>query len=412
MDKVRRSDQFFVYAKAGINTYDYQVLSVFYLPLIGPNAFALFSLLVNLMNRHTLTSERFLHSDLESTLNIKLAAVETARHHLEAIGLLNVYFYNDCFAYEIKTPMSPSAFVNDGILGQYLQTAVSEDRFKKLINIFKLNKIDKTGFINVTKSFEDIFPSIKIEHFEGVSGLMESGRASKINIHKTDFDFRLFSESIPTPFLDNNQLNDEVKAKIINLSYVYDLDEIAMKDVYLKSINDQLILDITKLSRFAREAYKTNTQKDNASEAAKSVESAAEKDKPSDPVAYFKTVSPRTLLSDLSGGLVSGADLRIIERLIDEVKLDRGVVNVLVAYTVKNKDGVMPSFDYFEKVGMTWKRNQIETVESAIEYVNHLISEFNNRNNGTTPSKKPYANKPAKPEVQIDWLDQYLQSQK
>jgi len=353
-----------------------------------------------------------LHSDLESTLNLKLIAVEGARHQLEAIGLLNVYFFNDCFAYEIKTPMSPSAFVNDGILGQYLQAAVTEDRFKKLVNVFKLSKIDKTGFINVTKSFEDVFPSMKIDHFEGVTGLMESGRATKINIHKTDFDFRLFSESIPSPFLDNNQLTDDVKAKIINLSYVYDLDEIAMKDVYLKSVNDQLVLDLTKLSRFARDAYKTIVQKENSSEAAKPLEVEPDKEKPSDPIIYFKTVSPRTLLSDLSGGLVSAADLRIIERLIDEIKLDRGVVNVLVAYTVKIKDGVMPSFDYFEKVGMTWKRNQVETVENAIDYVNHLNSEYNNKNNGTTPGKKPYSNKPAKPEVQIDWLEQYIQSQK
>ena len=98
------------------------------MPIIGANAYALYSVLCNLLNRQTLSSEKYLHTDLESFLNIKLSAIETARNQLEAIGLLNVYLYNDCFAYEIKLPMSPSSFINDGVLGQYLQSIVTEDQ--------------------------------------------------------------------------------------------------------------------------------------------------------------------------------------------------------------------------------------------------------------------------------------------
>jgi replication initiation and membrane attachment protein len=411
LDKIRRNDQFYVYAKAAIDTADYQVLSVFYLPVIGPQAFALFSLLCNLMNRQTLTSERYLHGDLESLMNLKLTSLETARHQLEAIGLLNVYFYSDCFSYEIKKPMSPSAFINDGILGQYLLAAVTESRFQKLLQFFKLPKVDKTGFINVTKSFEDVFPSITISNYQSVSGLIDSSVAVPINIKKSDFDFRLFTESIPGPFLDKSQLTEEVKNKIRNLSYVYGIDEIAMKDIFLKATNPQLEVDIIKLSRYARDAYKQKTQIEKQTDEINlsSNENAQEGIK--DPATYFSSISPKKLLSDLSGGMVSSADLRIIERLIDEVKLDRGVVNVLVAYTVKNKDGVMPSFDYFEKVGMSWLRNQITSVESALDYVKHLNRE-NGKHQDSSSSKKAYSkNKYSdKPEVKIDWLESYIKS--
>jgi replication initiation and membrane attachment protein len=412
LEKIRRNDQFYVYAKAGINAADYQVLSAFYLPLIGPQAYALFAFLCNLMNRQNLMSEHYLHSDLESFLNTKLTALEGARFQLEAIGLLNVYFFNDCFAYEIKTPMSPSAFINDGILGQYLQAAVTEERFKKLVNLFKLSKNDKTGFINVTKSFEDVFPSISLENFESIGGLMEIAKIKPINIRKTDFDFRLFTESIPEPFLDKKQLTEEAKMKIVNLSYVYELDEMTMKDIYLKATNAQLELDLGKLSRYARDSYKLKVQKENESTVTSEIPTEESKEKPKDPTTYFKTVSPRTVLSDMSGGLVSAADLRIVERLIDELKMDKGVVNVLIAYTIKIKEGVMPPYDYFEKVGMNWKRNQVETVENAMDYVKHLNSEYVKNQSGDQKRNYGKNRKDDKPEVKIDWLESYIQSQK
>lgn len=410
MDKIRRNDQFYVFSKSNISAADYQVLSIFYMPIIGPNAFGLFSILCNLLNRQTLSSEKYLHTDLESMLNIKLASIETARNQLEAIGLLNSYLYNDCFAYELKMPMSPSAFINDGVLGQYLQAAVTEERFKKIVSLFKISKIDKTGYINVTKNFEDIFPAIPKNGFEPIPGLIENGKSSNIFIKKSNFDFRLFTDSIPEPFLDKAHLTDEVKKKIINLSYVYELDEIEMKDIYLKATNAQSEVDLVKLSRYARDSYKQRTQKSQPTNS-EVVTQTEPKSKPNDPVDYFKSVSPQTLLSDLSGGNVSAADLRIIERLIDELKLDRGVVNVLVAYTVKIKDGMMPSYDYFEKVGNNWKRNQVETVETAIDYVKHLNSEYEKvKNSGGT---KPYTKtkKDDKPDVKIDWLESYIQSQ-
>jgi len=307
-------------------------------------------------------------------------------------------------------PMSPSAFINDGVLGQYLQAAVTEDRFHKIVSLFKVAKVDKTGFISVTKNFEDIFPAISKEGFEPIAGLMETGKSSNINIKKTDFDFRLFTDSIPEPFLDKNQLTEDIKKKIVNLSYVYELDEIEMKDIFLKASNAQLELDLVKLSRYARDAYKQRTQKSNQTDEPKVTQSEM-KIKPKDPIDYFKAVSPQTLLSDLSGGNVSAADLRIIERLIDELKIDRGVVNVLVAYTVKIKDGLMPPFDYFEKVGMNWKRNQVNTVETAIDYVKHLNSEYDKVKN--TGGSKPYSKtgKNDRPDVKIDWLESYIQSQ-
>jgi replication initiation and membrane attachment protein DnaB len=113
---------------------------------------------------------------------------------------------------------------------------------------------------------------------------------------------------------------------------------------------------------------------------------------------YFKTISPKDLLAELGDGLVSTADLRHVERLMDEVGLDSGVVNVLLAYIAKTKGNNLPSYSYIQKVGMAWKRDKIDSVELALDYIKHLDS----------AKDKPNYKKSTRPDVKPDWLDEYL----
>ena len=124
---------------------------------------------------------------------------------------------------------------------------------------------------------------------------------------------------------------------------------------------------------------------------------------PVDPAEYFKTVSPIQLLQEIGDGLVSDVDLKTVERLIDEVGMDPGVVNVLLAYIAKTKDGILPTYNYFEKVGHTWIRNHINTVEMAMNYIKHLETRRTSKGN-----TYQYTNKPK--DVEVDWLDEYIKN--
>ncbi|MCK7487120.1 MAG: hypothetical protein MZU97_17620 [Bacillus subtilis] len=61
-----------MYSKAHLAAIDYQVLSLLYQPLIGPGALTLYLVLFGLLNRQTMISEAYLHSDLESLLSMKV----------------------------------------------------------------------------------------------------------------------------------------------------------------------------------------------------------------------------------------------------------------------------------------------------------------------------------------------------
>lgn len=407
MEGIRRNDRFVAYAKSNISATDYQILTIFYQPIIGMGAYTLYCTLINLLDRQSLVSEDYLHGDLESLLNMKLAAIEKDRFRLEAIGLMDTYYFDDHFAYELKMPMSAQSFVNDGVLGQYLIASVTKDRFKKLVQIFKLKTPNVKKYIKTSKQFDEVFLAIHLNEPELEESLKASPRPNGIKTGHTTFDWRLFIESIPVDFLDLRQLTDAVKEKILNLHYVYGLDEIQMHDVFLKSIDSDKNININKLAVNAREEFKLT----HIAKKQPEIEVVPrERNLPTDPVGYFKAVSPMSLLEEMGGGKASAADLRIVERLLEEVKIDKGVLNVLLAYVARIKDGTLPGYEYFEKVALDWKRNQVETVENAIEYVQHLSAKYE-RSKDTKTGKRVYKGaKSTRPDVEISWLDDYIKS--
>jgi replication initiation and membrane attachment protein len=392
LETLRRSDTFIVSGEGLCSEIDYQVLSLLYQPIIGQSAFTLYMTLMNLMNRQDFISDEYLHSDLESILGLKVSEIEQERFKLEAIGLLDTFFANDAFSYEIKLPLSARNFINDGILGEYLIAAITKTRFKKLLKIFKVKAPNKKQKYNISKAFNEIFPAIDTVENEYEGDLVANKTRTFSRLNNYNFVWRLFSESIDKEIYDVENLTEAVKAKIEQLSYVYSLDELRMAEIFLKSLDDDNMINIELLSKNARSNYTTIPIDPNREEV---------QTKPIDTdnlVDYFKTISPKDLLSELGDGLVSSADLRHVERLIDEVGLNSGVVNVLLAYIAKTKGANLPSYQYIQKVGMGWKRDKIDSVELALDYIKHLDSS----------KDKQSKNKSTRPDVKPDWLEEYI----
>ena len=398
METIRRSDTFIVSGEGICSSVDYQVLTLLYQPIIGISAFNLYLTLLNLMNRQTLISEEYLHADLESLLDRKLEAIERDRYKLEAIGLLVTFFVSDSFTYEIKLPLSARSFVNDGILGEYLISAITKTRFKKLIKVFKIKQTSKKQKYNVSKAFNEVFSAL--DHYEELqeTSLISGQKQRFKSLNEYNFNWRFFEDSIPQALFSTEDLTKAIKLKIESLSYVYGLDELIMKDVLLKSLDDLNHVNIEHLAKNSRYEYENRPQ---AEVKPTKLEKGPLRNAPLDPVDYFKTISPIQLLEELGDGMVSVADLRIVERLIDEVRLDPSVVNVMLAYIARTKDGILPGYAFFQKVGQNWKRNHINTVELAMDFVKHLESRRNN---------KTYQGKNKPKDIEVDWLDEYIKN--
>lgn len=392
METLRRSDTFFVSGEGLCSEIDYQVLTLLYQPIIGQSAFTLYMTLMNLMNRQDFISDEYLHSDLESLMGMKVSEIEQERFKLEAIGLLITFFANDNFTYEIKLPLSARSFINDGILGEYLIASITKTRFKKLLKVFKVKAPNKKQKYNISKAFNEVYPSIETVDNEYEIDLVANKTKSFAKITNYNFNWRLFNETINPEVYNIENITEAVKAKIEQLSYVYGLDEIMMVDIFIKSLDDFNNINIEVLAKNARSNYHIEPVDPNKEEV---------QTKPVDTdniLEYFKSITPKDLLAELGDGLVSSADLRHVERLIDEVGLDSGVINVLLAYIAKIKGNNLPSYQYIQKVAMGWKRDKIDSVELALDYIKHLDS----------VKEKPQYRKSSRPDVAPDWLEEYL----
>jgi len=403
LEGLRSGDGFTVTAKSVISMNDYQTLTLFYQPIIGKGAFVLYMTLLSLLNRQTQVSKEYLHSDLEALLNQPVGEIEKGRFRLEATGLVESYYLDGHFIYELKMPLSPSQFVNDGVLGEYVIQSITKERFKKLLELFKIKPIRKGHYIPISKSFDEVYQSIGFEGMPIEHDLFRRSTSKGVSVRNHQFDFRTFVESLPNEAEDAKNMGDVLKSKILNLAYVYGLSELELRDIFLRSYDSKLhVTHFDKLAKEARDYYKLVKKEVGLSEQ-KDVVYLEEL--PSDPETFFKVISPEQLLEELGDGYVSIADLSIAERLINDVGLDRGVTNVLLAYTYQIKEGILPSYEYFEKVGKGWKRNKVNSVEVALEYIKHLKAEYEKRKSSSSTTTKS-----GKKDIEIDWLDDYYNS--
>jgi len=400
---MKRNDSFVVSAEGICSSIEYQVLSLLYQPIIGQKALALYLTLLNLVDRQHLTSEEYLHSDLESMLNMDVKDIEQERYKLEAIGLLVTFFTSDSFTYEVKLPLSARSFVNDGIMGEYLISQVTKTRFKKLIKIFKVKQPNQKQKYNISKAFNEVFPNITKAYKKDYETSLMSGKSQNYrNLNGHDIDWRFIRDSISKDILDVSLLTEAMKNKISQLSYVYDLNEMEIKEIMIQSMNEHQ-LNIEDLARNARNYFdQRQADKQENKPAHRKIYQDKTHQNYDNLEEYFDQISPKNLLEELNDGIVLTSDLKIAERLMDEVGLNTGVINVLLAYVYKEKGNKLPGYAYFQKVGLSWKRNKINSVKTALQYIKHI-------DHMKQQQKQPYKKRQTeKTDVQIEWLDKYL----
>ncbi len=379
-------------SKAPLSHTQAHTLSLLYLPVIGKDAFALYMLFHGLIERSTLKSPSYTHAFIYDMLSIRPESFINARKTLEAVGLIETYIKDDSYLIECYMPLSADAFIKDSPFAPYLYKAIGEDRYKDLVMHFKITKTRHSDLTCKSAAFSDVFPPVKptpitrSQYVEPVSG--------KINVN-SDLDLDLVLEGIPSSLLHAKGRTQNVKDKLASMAYIYNYDEEALQDTIKKSLTSEGTIDFKRLTRYAQDHYQTTRgpikkKTDNAS------------------LAYFKEVHPRTLLEDLTGQKVPAADLKVIDRLTTDTDMPLEVINVMIAYVLKELDQQFPVYNYFEKIVAEWKRLGIAKAEDAINHVEKRLRK-------KREPKKSYRgyNKKSQPiDTSVGWFKDYLKEGK
>lgn len=391
-------DEFKIQKNRCLHTGDYENLSLLYLPLIGIDAFGLFLALQSLP-----VNESFSHKTLYDLLNLQnIQIINNAKEKLEAIGLLDT-FYSDTkgFIYFLKEPLQKENFHKDLILSHSLLNQVGEQLYEKL---FKQQPLSLRGYKKQTKKFSDVFDLDTTKSSLLPDELVEKIQSS-VDIEHNSFDFVVFKELIGEHFIPSELLQDEeFRKNLYRMSYLYRLDEEEMKLAIIKSIDVDKDFSYEVLSKNCRKIFQAKN-KDKAIYFTRKQPDPFVKSsdmKLNALVDKIENMHPSSLLETLSGIKPSSSELKIVEDLLKNTKFSIGVINWMLLMVSSTKDGVMPSYNYFEKIANTWARAKVETLVQAIEYTTRT-KEAMAQKPVTKDSKQPNKKQGRVPE----WYDQY-----
>ncbi len=412
------ADTYTVINKTILHDEDRKLVSMLYQPIIGYTAASLYFTLLDDLDRSEVMSGDLTHHHLMATMQLRLDDIVVAREKLEACGLLKTYFKAgniNQYVYLIYSPMSSYDFFHHPILNVVLYNNLGKKEYERIVNYFKIPRINLSDYLDVTSRFDEVFTSTHGNVLE-VSEEIKKRNVNRPLLDK-EIDFNMLISSIPASMVHERCFTKDVKELINSLSFTYQLDTLAMQGLVRDSLNEKGLIDKTLLRKSCREYYQFehagdlptviyNKQPDFLKKP------AGDHSKWAKMVYAFENLTPYQFLkAKYKGAEPTDRDKRLIENLLIDQKLNPGVVNVLIAYVLKiNNEQLKKS--YVETIAGQWKRLNIETVEDAMRIaekehkkMKKMLSK--NKTNKTKSSSKP------KQETKLPaWFDQELENEK
>jgi len=358
-----------------------QSLTLLYQPIIGAKALSLF------LTLQSLSSKEEAHHLLVQALNVSMDELMELRHHLEAVGLLDVYEKKDRLNYVIKAPLSPRQFFSDGIMSAFLYVKIGERDFIQMKRSF-IHPVAEMGCKRITKKFDDVFDvrvlgkvDFNKEHL--INGNLSTSAGASIG---SFFDETVLLTTLKQKGIDVGILTPPILKTLNELAYLYKFDVHELAHLIHDAINPCGEVDLSKLRSRASKQFQllhAGSRVEVVVKEEKSNEDHAKRkgDPNKDELMDFLSQSPIDFLRFKSGGKPPvPADMKLVEWLFVDQQMPAGVVNVLMEYVLDYTDGSLPK-QLVEKLAGQWQRKGINTTEAAIAQVKQVLTKSNTYKN-------------------------------
>lgn len=415
-------DRYVVNANGLLHEYDRKVLTFLYQPLIGAKSLSLYMTLWAELEENRLWSKASSHHRLMILMDLNLKEIYDARLRLEGMNLLTTLVRDEKeerdFIYQLKPPLSPEQFFTTDLLNIPLYRKIGDQQYARLKQFFSTKKVKEiTGFQNVTKGYEEVFELIPPSAmnrgpvFSVEEGKEFVGRRSNegIEITQFTFNFELLLAGLSENLVPKSALTEEVKDAISKLAYLYGIDAIQMKNLVIDA-TDNGVTDISALRHYVKDWFEFHhgglptlvdrTQPTLYKTVQKEPTTEEERQ-----IAYFENTSPRQVLIDTGGGEPSKVDLKIIEDLMFQQKLQPGVINVLIQFVMYKMDMKLPK-SYIDKIASHWARKKVKTVKEAMALARSEYKEYQQWAPKDNNKKKPAQKKATRTELLPDWFNE------
>lgn len=402
MDKnnILPADTYIVVNKSIMNNEDRKILNMLYQPIIGPLPIILYFTLWADLDKMEFMSGECSHQHLATNMHLTLEEIISIREKLEAVGLLRTRVKKgniNNYIYELYSPLSVHEIFNHPILNVVLYNNVGKKEYDKLVEYFKIPKLNTSGYEEITASFSEVFSSVPLTSYDVINDDIRKCNKLKLNIN-TNFDFNFLIASMPKSVDVDRCFTKDIKELILNLSFLYEIDAMHMQNIIKGCINERGTISKEELRKSCRNYYQfdhggilpsivANTQPEYLRNPVGDTSKRARM------IYSFETISPYDILKKKNNGAEPlKRDLKLAEDLIVEHGLKPGVVNVLLDYTLKTNNNKL-NRNFVETIAGQWKRLHVETAKDAMEvaekehkkYTTKLQKETNKKITNETP---------------------------
>ncbi len=399
-------DRFIVYNKNVLNDYDRNILNLLYQPIVGADTLSLYYNFWTLISGVFVSKEKT-HHYLMAMMHFDLLKIELARKKLEAIGLLKTYIKKEKinhYIYELYVPLIPIDFFKNPILNACLKKNIGEEEYNHIVQLFLYEKIDFSEYKNISKNFSDVF---KMKCYEANDEMFIGKNGNNVFVDDM-LDIENVLQRISDDILLYKLISDEDKKHLKNLSFVYNLNEDILEDLIVGSVNQYKKIDFLKLRKKCESVFKyeydgkmpelvLKTQPEHLKVGKEIINDRQRL------IYTFETTNPRDYLVFKNGNVdLSRGEQQILAYLLVDLRLNPGVVNVLIDYVLRINDYKLVK-NFVETIAMQWKRAKINTVEEAMEIAER---EHRRRKDGD------YKKKTKKEEKVPDWFNKKINSEK
>lgn len=402
--KVLDNTSFLVISENQLTEYDRRVLTYLYMPIVGALPINLYTVLYTFINNGDGESSMIPHLKLSKMLQIlDMESILEARHKLEAIGLLKVYYHENRFVYSLKSVMTPSEFLSDDLLKELLINAIGPEEMQKTACDFLAHSIDLSKYKDITKKFDEVFEYHTVDstnqiYFDEIKTIVLNDDGERVVVQNPHFDYKYFSTLIAAfDIIKPEVLNSKTLYDFANrYSFIYQLSSEEIKDALVASLNIDGEIDYEEFKKQVKLIYDHRGQKPVLKTIPQTSQST---DKI---IRMLEQTAPTKIVESITNESLTGSEIEMFEQLRQDNNINLGILNVLINYVIKQKGGEIPSYNYFNKVIKSWKRVGVKTTKDALDYTNGRFV----TNTSTYPSNKRSAKSVP------DWYDDYLKETK
>lgn len=346
-----------------LNDEDYSALTMLYYPLIQDEAYLLYQVMCAIAQGDAKIQNHLL---IKNLTGYSIEIIEKNRLILEKYQLIKT-LYNptkNSYIYRLHAPLHGDVFLRHEVFGRlyYKKMGKQVFEFTKLHFAKQLN--EKNGFQDISEAMDEIIREVWKDKDEEVFERLKPIKDDYHNEYLKYFNQERFLRGLSLLAFPKNLRTSQNMKEIARIGYSYGISEAKMKILVGQSVD--LSNNTLSVSRLESKAMKQHSDAD-----------------------YQKSgnsydVHPNEFLRQLQAGIeVSEVDKKLNAMLLDDYKLKRDVVNVLLEYVLKQLNQKL-SKAYVEKVASSWVRLKIDTHEKALE---HIQSEDKKINTKYQPKK-------------------------